>query len=52
MAGDGRKFVGAEGERGDVRFMDGFYDCDAEFGATGASGVLYFVCGRSGGSID
>ena len=50
--GDGRKFVGAKGDRGEVKFMNGFYDCDTEFWATGVSGVLYFVCGRSGGSID
>jgi len=37
MAGDGRKFVGAKGDRGEVKFMDGFHDCDTEFSATGLS---------------
>jgi len=37
VAGDGRKFVGAKGDRGEVKFVYGFYDCDTEFSATGLS---------------
>ena len=33
MAGDGRKFVGAKGDKGEVKFMNGFYDCDAKLSA-------------------
>jgi hypothetical protein len=31
MEMDGRKFVGAKGDRVEVRFVYGFYDCAAEF---------------------
>lgn len=31
MAGNGRKFVGAKGDKGEVKFMNGFYDCAVEF---------------------
>lgn len=40
MAGDGRKFVGAKRDRGEVKFVYGFYDCDAEFEARVSVGLL------------
>ena len=52
MAGDGRKFVGAKGDRGEVKFVYGFYDSDTELRATGESGVLHRLSGRSAGDLD
>ncbi len=37
VAGDGRKFVGVMVDRGEVKIVYGFYDCDTEFSATGVS---------------